>query len=100
LRGVRYLKLIVNRVTRYPDNSVETIYDERDEIAHIPRELAIDEIILQLLAAAEPHRPNPVARPTAPDRQRTGIMKLNENGAAGARGCTFGSGRRRGRRFG
>jgi hypothetical protein len=69
LRGVCYPKLVVDRVAGDPNNAIARIHDQGDTVALVARHLAIDEKVLQLLLAAKPDRPEPVAWLPAADRE-------------------------------
>src|SRR4051795_1158603 len=69
LRGVGYPKSLVDSEPRNPHDPIAGVDDQGDRIAPFSRHFPVHEVVLQLLLAVEPDRPEPVAGATVPDGQ-------------------------------
>src|SRR5262245_12882993 len=90
LRGVHNPKALVNRVAGHPDNPIRIVDDQRHGVAPLARDLPVHEEILQLLAAAEPEGPKPVARATEPDAERPMYAVQSDDGHVAGNGVSHG----------
>jgi hypothetical protein len=89
LRGIRYAKRLVNSVSGDPHDPVGIVDNNRHRVAHVSRDLPIDEKVLQLLASAEADRLKSVAGTTISYGQ-TSVDEVAPDCGDGAvaHGCT------------